>query len=128
MRLLSWLAWGVSGYAVVAYALLPLGSVVHPAMRSTYQAHAPAIYLHVFASCVALASGPFQFSSRLRAERPGLHRWMGRAYLGIGVGLGGLCGLYMAAYAHGGPVAGILFAALALAWFVFVFLDVLDIY
>ncbi len=115
-RLLSWLAWGVSGYAVVAYALLPLGSTVHPAMRLSYLAHAPAIYLHVFASSLALATGPFQFSGRLRAARPGLHRWMGRAYLVVGVGLGGLCGLYMAAHAHGGPVAACGFAVLALAW------------
>lgn len=113
---LYFFALGVAGYAIFAYGFLPLGSLVHPDMRLNFLAHEAGIYTHVFASSIALALGPFQFSTWLRRTRPRLHRWMGRIYLGLGVGLGGLSGLYMSAYAFGGPIAKLGFACLAAAW------------
>ena len=110
------LALGVALYAAVAYGLFPLGSLVHPDMKSVFQTHATGIYLHIFASIVALALGPFQFSTRLRQSRPALHRWSGRVYLSIGVLIGGSSGLYMAQLAFGGWLARSGFAALALCW------------
>jgi len=110
------LSLAVTGYALVAYALLPLGSAVHPDMRAAFVANRAAVYLHVFASVFALGLGPFQFSSRLRGARPALHRAMGRLYLGVGVLCGGLAGLYLATHAFGGPVSRLGFASLALAW------------
>jgi uncharacterized membrane protein len=110
------LSLGVAGYALVAYGLFPVGAAVHPDMRPAFEANRIAIYLHVFAAFFALALGPFQFSTRLRSARLSLHRWMGRLYLGIGVLLGGVSGLYIAFFAHGGPVAKAGFACLALAW------------
>ena len=41
---------------------------------------------------------------------------MGRLYLGVGVTVGGLAGLFMAAHAFGGLVARLGFAGLAIAW------------
>lgn len=70
----------------------------------------------MFGAVFALALGPFQFSSRLRRARPRLHRWCGRVYLGAGVLVGGLAGLFIAFHAFGGPVARLGFACLALAW------------
>ena len=121
MRLASFVALvllslGVVAYAVGVYGLMPLGALVHPDMRATFQAHPVGIYAHVFASVVALALGPFQFSARLRASRTQLHRWSGRAYLGVGVLLGGLSGLYMAPHAFGGVASRLGFGCLALAW------------
>ncbi|MFM1895282.1 MAG: hypothetical protein RLZZ385_356 [Pseudomonadota bacterium] len=121
MKLLStvilyFLALGVAGYAVVVYVLLPLGEAVHPDMRATFLAHKSAVYTHIFASSVALALGPFQFSSRLRQKYSEFHRWLGRAYLGIGVLFGGLAGLYMSVFAFGGAAGRLGFACLALAW------------
>ncbi|MCV2367718.1 DUF2306 domain-containing protein [Roseateles oligotrophus] len=110
------LAFGVAGYAVFAYGLMPLGSLVHPAMKLNYQTHPLGIYTHVFASLVALMLSPFQFSSRLRRGRPRLHRVLGRIYLGLGVLVGGLTGLYMSVFAFGGWVGKLGFACLALAW------------
>ena len=52
----------------------------------------------------------------LRARRPQLHRWLGRLYLGVGVGVGGTAGFYLAFHAFGGPLARTGFALLALAW------------
>jgi uncharacterized membrane protein len=121
MRLASFvtllvLSLGVALYAIVAYGLLPLGTLVHPDMRATFRAHPLAIYTHIFASVLALALGPFQFSSRLRASRLQLHRWSGRTYLGVGVLFGGLAGLYMSLHAFGGIASQLGFACLALAW------------
>jgi uncharacterized membrane protein len=114
--LLYALALGVAGYAVVGYGVMPLGSLVHPDMKADFAAHPVGVYCHVFASAVALLLGPFQFSARLRRARLHLHRWMGRIYLGVGVLIGGLSGLYLAPFAFGGPVARLGFAALALCW------------
>ncbi len=113
---LCFLALVVAGYAILVYALLPLGAAVHPHMRMTFIAHDVGIYTHVFAASVAMLLGPFQFSARLRQRYRHVHRWMGRAYLGIGVLRGGLSGLYMSAFAFGGVAAKLGFACLALAW------------
>ena len=110
------LSLAVAGYAVAVYGFLPLGATIHPDMRAAFEAHRAGIYLHVFAAAVALALGPFQFSVRLRSARPALHRWSGRIYLGIGVLIGGLAGLYMAFHAFGGLVSRVGFGCLALAW------------
>ena len=110
------LALAVSAYALVAYGALPLGQLVGPEMRANFAAHRIGIYTHVFAASIALALGPFQFRERLRLRFPRLHRLSGRVYLGAGVGLGGLAGLYMSAFAYGGLVAKSGFAMLALAW------------
>lgn len=121
MRVTSFLALivlslSVAAYAVVVYGFLPLGTMVQPEMRAAFETYRLGIYLHVFASAVALALGPFQFSAKLRATRPGLHRWIGRLYLGVGVLVGGAAGLFMAFHAYGGPVSRLGFAALATAW------------
>ncbi|MCG3188421.1 MAG: hypothetical protein LKCHEGNO_00406 [Burkholderiaceae bacterium] len=111
------LSLGVGAYAIVAYALLPLGAAVHPDMCLTFASHDRlALYAHVFAATLALALGPFQFAAGLRAARPALHRWSGRLYLGVGVLLGGLAGLIVAFNAFGGPVARVGFVCLAAAW------------
>lgn len=110
------LSLGVAAYATIAYAAFPLGSLVHPEMKTNFENHRIAVYLHIFASSLALVIGPFQFSKRLRANRPQIHRLLGKAYLGLGVLLGGLAGLLMAAFAYGGISSNIGFGALAMLW------------
>ncbi len=114
--LLYFLALGVSGYAAFVYGYLPLGSLVHPDMKASFIEHSYGIYTHAFASIIALAIGPFQFYSKLRENRPKLHRWLGRSYLAVGVLVGGLSGLYMSQYAFGGTIARLGFASLAVFW------------
>lgn len=114
--LLILLSFGVAGYAVFAYSVLPFGSLVHPDMKVNFLAHPAAIYAHVFASAVALVLGPFQFSENLRKRHLTIHRWSGRAYLGVGVVVGGLSGLYLSLHAFGGGVAQFGFGTLALLW------------
>ena len=114
--MLYFLAIGVALYAAVAYGLLPLGSLVHPEMKAVFQAHAVAIYTHIFASIAALVLGPFQFSSQLRQKYPAAHRVSGRIYLSVGVLVGGISGLYVAQFAYGGLIARSGFTLLALSW------------
>ena len=106
------LSLGVAGYAMVVYGFIPLGAVVHPDMRATFEAQRVGIHTHIFAGLVALVIGPFQFLDAVRSTRPALHRWLGRLYLGIG----GLAGLYMAFHAFGGLASRLGFGCLALAW------------
>jgi uncharacterized membrane protein len=114
--LLYFLSIGVAVYAVVGYGVMPLGSLVHPDMKAGFVAHPLGVYLHAFAAAVALLLGPFQFSARLRRARTRLHRWMGRMYLGVGVLVGGLSGLYISQFAFGGLAARLGFATLAVCW------------
>jgi uncharacterized membrane protein len=114
--LFSFLALGVALYALAVYSLFPLGSLVHPAMQLNFEAHAVGIYIHVFASMLALLLGPLQFAAGLRRKYPQLHRWSGRLYLAVGVLAGGIAGLYMAQFAFGGPIARAGFSLLALSW------------
>jgi uncharacterized membrane protein len=116
MGVVAVLSLGVAAWSVLAYALLPLGAAVHPDMRAAFEAQRAVVYVHAYAAAFALALGPLQFSARLRAARPALHRWTGRLYLGVGVAIGGVAGLAMAPQAYGGTVARAGFAALALAW------------
>lgn len=110
------LSFAVAAYAAVTYGFGTGAARLHPEMRVTFESQSVAITLHIFASALALLLGPLQSSRRLRARRPGLHRWMGRIYLGVAVAVGGTAGLYMSYHAFGGAVARLGFASLAAAW------------
>ena len=120
MQKLQWLvaalSVGVAGYALIAYSVVPLGNLVHPQMKLTFEAHRVAIFVHIFCSVLAMALGPWQFFPGLRARRPALHRWSGRIYLLGGVLPGGIAGLYVSGFAFGGTFNQIGFAVLAVLW------------
>jgi len=69
---LIFLSLGGAGYAIAVYGFLPIGALVHPDMRATFEMHRAGIYAHVFASAVALALGPFQFSATMVASVRGI--------------------------------------------------------
>jgi hypothetical protein len=72
VRIVSALSIVVAAYALIAYAVWPLGAVLHPEVRPSFAAQpAVVLYAHVFAAAVALLVGPLQFSSRLRTRWPG---------------------------------------------------------
>jgi uncharacterized membrane protein len=106
----------IAGYALFMYGTQPLGARVHPQMRAEFEARPVAIYAHIFGASVALLLGPWQFLKGLRAARPALHRALGWAYLALGVGVGGIAGLYVAFFAFGGAVSTSGFAVLAVVW------------
>ena len=77
---------GVAYYAIATYA----GGI--PSGMQAGAATPEVLYVHVFASLVALALGPLQFAASLRARHPRLHRNSGRLYL-LGVFVGGGAGM-----------------------------------
>lgn len=73
------------------------------------------LLVHITCGTVALLTGPFQFSSRLRRRNLQLHRITGRVYL-IAVLGGSLAALRLAATTTGGWAWGFGLASLATAW------------
>jgi uncharacterized membrane protein len=64
---------------------------------------------------LALAIGPIQFAATLRRRRPGVHRWVGRIFLGA-VAIGSLSSLIMAGF-NSAAINGFFgFGALAVLW------------
>ncbi|AGA35302.1 putative membrane protein [Thioalkalivibrio nitratireducens DSM 14787] len=66
-----------------------------------YREHAFWFLLHVVGAAVALAVGPWQFLSSIRARRPWIHRATGTLYA-AGVLAGGIGGLFLSGLAYGG--------------------------
>lgn len=112
---LALLSFGVSAYALVLYGvLIPMG-VPPPALPLTGVAYAVALYAHIAGGIVALATGPFQFSVKLRKRNVRLHRALGLVYLAA-VAFGGAAGLAAAVLSSSPVPARLGFAALAVAW------------
>jgi hypothetical protein len=118
-RLLRGLGWGVMlllALFVVAYAGFVLTTGAFPApLRPSFQVHHVAIAAHIAGGMVALALAPFQLLPWLRHRRIAVHRWLGRIAI-LGMLIGGLGGLAMAAVSYGGLASHLGFAAMALAW------------
>lgn len=75
-----------------------------------------AFFVHVFTSMFALAAGLTQFSTRLRARWPALHRRVGWLYIVNVCLVTGPASLVMARYANGGRTSRVAFCLLALLW------------
>jgi len=73
------------------------------------------LMLHITGGMVALLTGPWQFSQRMRRRYLALHRLMGRIYL-IAIACGAVGSFYLAATTPGGWAWGTAMAGLALAW------------
>lgn len=113
-RLMTFLALAIAVYALVLLAVPTGGAPFIPDRLATVPV---AMLTHIAASAVALAVGPFQFHTRLRATRLSLHRWLGRLYL-LAVVAGGVSGFRLALVSDGGVIAHTGFALLALGWLV----------
>ncbi|MFJ8039179.1 DUF2306 domain-containing protein [Kitasatospora sp. NPDC096147] len=79
--------------------------------RATYLAHLTPLLLHIGGGTAALLLGPLQFAARLRARRPAVHRFVGRAYL-LSVAVTGVGGLVLAPHGLFPPIAPIGFGVL----------------
>ena len=84
--------------------------------KAVYAAHMTMLITHIIASMLAILIGPFQFLPGLRKGRwLKVHRWLGRTYM-LSILFGGLSGLYMAQFAHGGIITELGFGTLAVLW------------
>jgi uncharacterized membrane protein len=75
-----------------------------------------ALYGHIFGGAIALIVGAFQFMPGLRERAPVVHRWAGRVYLILGVGVGGISALIAAPGARSGLGGAIGLSLLAVLW------------
>lgn len=113
------LLWGINAalcVAIAAFSFRYLASVGPSAPIVDGNAFKnPWLAIHVLGAATALLLAPFQFVRRLRAARPGLHRWMGRTYV-TGCVVGGISGFVLALGASSGPVSTAGFGLLSIAW------------
>lgn len=106
------LAMIIALYALLVLLLPGFG----PPLVAQRRALVPiALGAHLAGGLAALAIGPWQLNSRLRALSLVRHRWMGRGY-GIAVLTGGLGALVLAPISDGGFVTHVGFGFLAVLW------------
>jgi uncharacterized membrane protein len=74
-----------------------------------------ALYVHIIFAALALLLSPAQFSVRLRARLPRLHRVCGRISF-VSIGVAGGAGLIMAPVNAAGPIGTVGFGLLAVLW------------
>ncbi len=84
-------------------------------LRQNLEANSIAFVLHTSFGGLALLIGPWQFISPLRGRCPGLHRWLGRAYVAACL-ISGLTAYSVALHTFAGPIAATGFLAMATAW------------
>jgi len=112
--LMTFLAIGVAGYAVIFLLMPSLNSQVGPDRMARMPL---ALIAHVAGGLVAMVIGPFQLHRGLRSRALGLHRALGRVYV-LAVMAGGLGGLWLAFFSQLGMVTHVGFGLLALAWLI----------
>ena len=100
--------------AVVSFRYLPRVGPMPSSILGNAFAN-PWLSLHVAGAATALLISPFQFIRTLRANSPGVHRWLGRVYV-LGCMLGGAAGLVLAPGSTAGPIASLGFGLLAVIW------------
>ena len=116
-RLMTFLAIGIAIAAIAPYATFNPDNFNNATARYATESlfRQVGLYVHIFASGIALVLGPFQFLSGLRTRRPSLHRWMGRLYL-TGILLGGLSAFIIAPGIISGMVGEMGLLSLASLW------------
>lgn len=113
-------SWSVMLLLAGLVGLYALVSALVPPVRTEFvvemvQTSATGSVLHFLGGGIVIVLGAFQFNPGFRKRFLNLHRWFGRVYV-IGVGIGGLAGLYLALYSTGGVVAHFGFGLLAVCW------------
>jgi len=104
---------GVASYRY----LLPGMPGAAPTVVGNRFAATGALVAHAGVGATALILGALQFFPRLRARWPAWHRRAGTVYV-ICCLLGGLAGLTLAFGTTAGPIAGLGFGGLAVAWLI----------
>lgn len=119
---------GLLGWAALAFLSIAIAGISaryfsptppFPAeiLKQRIAAHDPWLLVHIVGGVFALATGPFQFSRRLRLRYVALHRWLGRFYL-IMVAMGATAGFRIALESFGGLPSHFGFGMLAVLWLI----------
>lgn len=104
----------VVALASLRFLVLPI-ALVMDAMLPHVAALPVAAYGHILFGPLALALTPLQFSTRLRRNRPGLHRILGRV-AAVSMLLAGIASLALLPSFQGSLWAALGFATLGLLW------------
>ncbi len=117
MKQALWVTMAVLSVLVALYAF---GLLVTPGLGPPFIAERRldmpiALYAHLAGGLTALAVGPWQLHSRLRARALGRHRLLGRVYV-IAVLVGGLGSLGLATVSMEGLVTHLGFGMLGVLW------------
>lgn len=80
-----------------------------------------AFYTHISSSLIVLVCGGFQFSKTLVYSKPMIHRYLGKAYVFLVLGISAPSGLIMGFYANGGIWAKTSFVIISALWWFFTF-------
>jgi uncharacterized membrane protein len=117
LRTGSWILMTVLALLVGAYALLGLAipGVRSPLGEAIFSLRTLRGVGHLGAGGVAIITGAFQFSLRLRFDRPAVHRLLGKVYV-VAVLVGGAAGGLLAPWSDGGVPAHFGFGMLAVLW------------
>jgi uncharacterized membrane protein len=103
--------------AVAAYAFAYLAGIpIPPGIESNHAGRAWLV-LHAVTGGIALLIGPWQFATVIRANRPRLHRMMGRCYVAACF-VSGSAGMLLAVSSANGPIAQAGFAGLSASWLI----------
>jgi uncharacterized membrane protein len=111
----------VSSVIIALYSLrfygVPFGhwALMDPRIRELINAVPFRALTHMLVAPLALLFGALQFVPRLRARHLKVHRYLGRVYVASCV-IAGAGALATAPHASGGPIAGLGFGILAVAW------------
>jgi hypothetical protein len=114
-------AWLLSTLLAAGLALISFRyiggdpAVAPPELRPSAAVRMLLFALHAVGAGIALLLLPLQAMLARTSRTGAAHRWIGRLYVS-GVTLGAAAALPLSLHSFGGPVAGLGFAALALAW------------
>lgn len=75
-----------------------------------------AFYIHIILGGLALLIGWVQFSSKIRIQKPALHKQLGKIYV-LSVLASAMASIYLGFFATGGVVASAGFICLGIVWF-----------
>jgi uncharacterized membrane protein len=110
--LMTFLAFGVSGYAIT---ILLVPEFRPPFAKTLFVERPASTIAHFLGGAVALVAGAFQLSAWFRGRYLNAHRWLGRLYV-VAVIIGGIAGFFMALKAFGGLASNTGFGLLAVLW------------
>lgn len=94
---------------------------------TSFPEYVPLFFIHVYSSIFVLLAGFTQFSARILARFPKIHRYNGRVYAYIVLALSAPSGVYIGLHANGGLAAKISFVLLGILWFWFTLKGVLAV-
>ncbi len=110
--LMTLLAFGVAGYAIMNLAL---PAFRNPFVQNIFTLSPSAISMHLFGGSIAMILGAIQLNSRFRARSISAHRWLGRLYV-LAVIVGGVASFILALSSSGGLVTHFGFGLMGVCW------------